>query len=106
MKRKKEAEIELSKVYRFPEDVVIRKYGSAYLAIYTKGISWLVLESDKELRVFQLLRGGHSIEEVLNSADEDDVIKVITQIEAKNFEHPITNERTDRNIYIYLTILQ
>ena len=103
IEEEKEAEIELSKVYRFPEDVVIRKYGSAYLAIYTKGISWLVLESDKELRVFQLLRGGHSIEEVLNSADEDDVIKVIRQIEAKNFEHPITNERTDRNIYIYLT---
>ena len=99
----KEAEIDLSKVYSFPDELVIRKYGEAYLVIYTKGISWLVLDSDEELKVFQLLKDGHSIEQVLKLAKEVNVVNVIAQIEAKHFEHPINNEKTDRNIYIYLT---
>ena len=99
----REAEIDISKVYHFPNEIVIKKYNGVYLAIYTEGILWLVLEDADQLKAFQLLREGNSIERTLRRVDEESVISVITQLEAKGFEHPIINENVDRNIYIYLT---
>ena len=99
----KEVEIDITKTYQFPRDIVICKHNGIYLAIYTKGILWLVLENDEELKAFQMLQEGCSIDKVLNTVDDEAVINVITQIEAKDFEHPVCNERTEKNIYIYLT---
>lgn len=99
----REAEVDISRVYHFPDEIVIKKYDDIFLVIYTEGILWLVLENEDELNAFQLLKEGNSIEETLQKADEDAVVSVITQIEAKGFEHPIKNENIDRNIYIYLT---
>ena len=99
----KEVEIDVARTYHFPKDVVICKHSGVYLAIYTKGILWLVLENDEELRAFQLLQEGYSIEYALDLVDTESVINVITQIEAKKFEHPVCNEKSDKNIYIYLT---
>lgn len=100
---KKEVEIDITRTYKIPSKVVIRKHNGMYLIIYTEGILWLVLENDDELQAFKMFQNGHSIEEVLDKVDEDAVISVITQIEAKNFENPINNDRTERDIYIYLT---
>ena len=99
----KEAEIELSKKYSFPKELSVHKQGDVYLVIYTEGISWIVLESEEELQAFQMLQKGQSIESTLKQVDADAVINVITQIEAKNFEHPVRNENKEKNIYIYLT---
>jgi len=99
----REAEIDITKVYHFPNEIVIKKYNGVYLAIYTEGILWLVLEDEDQLKAFQLLKEGNSIEQTLQMVDEESVISVITQLEAKDFEHPIINESVDRNIYIYLT---
>ena len=99
----REAEVDLTKVYCFPKELVVRKHNGVYLIIYTEGILWLVLENEEELKAFQLLRNGSSIEETLQNVNEDAVIRVVTQIEAKDFEHPKRNENTDRSIYIYLT---
>lgn len=99
----REAEVDLSKVYTFPKELVIREYNGVFLAIYTEGIMWLILENAEELKAFQMLRDGSSIEETLGLVDENAVINVITQIEAKNFEHPVVKENRDLDIYIYLT---
>ncbi len=99
----REAEVDLTKVYHFPEKLVLRKYKDIYLVIYTEAILWLVLYNDEELRVFQLLRNGCTIGEVMELADEEAAINVITQIEAKDFEHPIYSEKLGRDMYIYLT---
>lgn len=99
----REVEVDLTKVYCFPKELVVRKHNGVFLIIYTEGILWLVLENKEELKAFQLLRNGSSIEETLQNVKEEAVIKVVTQIEAKDFEHPVRNENTDRSIYIYLT---
>lgn len=99
----KEAEIDTNKIYNFPKELVIKSYRGVYLVIYTEGILWLVLNDDEELKAFKLLQEGYSIEKVMEMADDESVINVITQIEAKDFEHPKVAENKDRNMYIYLT---
>lgn len=98
-----EAEIDLKKIYNFPNEIAIRKHNDVFLVIYTEGIMWLVLENENELAIFNSLNQGLSIENVLEQYDEDLVIKVVTQIEAKRFYAPIKNENNEKNIYIYLT---
>ena len=95
-------ELDIEKRYSFPEQLVIRKVYEANLVIYTQGCSWLVL-SDEELFVFKQFQCGKSIEEVLSNNNEKIVLSVLTQIEAKKFEHPQIRENNIRNIYIYLT---
>ena len=98
-----EAEIDLTKIYSFPKELVIKEYKGVYLVIYTEGILWLVLSDDKEFEAFRLLQEGYTLEKVMEMVDEESVISVITQIEAKDFEHPRMNENSERDMYIYLT---
>lgn len=98
-----EKEIDLNKVYLLPEDISIVKYKEVYLAIYTKGISWIVLKNDEELEIFEKIRKKEKLEKIFENYLEDSVINVIMQIEAKNFENPKVNEHEDKNVYIYLT---
>lgn len=97
-----ETELDQRKVYKFPNNIVIRKFENKNLVIYTEGVLWLVFDDD-ELRVFKMLYNGGCIEDALAVFDEDTVISVVSQIEAKHFEHPIINRRNEKNIYIYLT---
>ncbi|XME01987.1 radical SAM/SPASM domain-containing protein [Lachnospiraceae bacterium C1.1] len=97
-----EMEIDLDKRFQFPNDVVIKRFENKNLVIYTEGVLWLVF-SDDEQKVYNALSSGLSIKEALENFDEDTVISVISQIEAKQFEHPIVRESDDKNIYIYLT---
>lgn len=98
-----EKEIDLSKVYNFPKKLVLRQYKGFYLVIYTEGIMWLVLNNEDELKVFKLLSDGYPVQTVLNLVKEESVISVITQIEAKGFDHPKKSDSLDRDMYIYLT---
>ena len=99
----KEEEVEVTKVYQFPSNLAVHKHGDIYLVIYTEGVSWLVLKTEEEWRIFQKLQEGHSIGDILDTFDGDAAIHVITQIEAKHFDHPSRKETFEKNIYIYLT---
>ena len=99
-----EEEIDISKTYSFPNDIKIVSYKEFKLAIYTKGVMWLVLNNDEELQVFEALKSGKSIECVLNTYKEDSVINVLMQIEAKKFDRPKPVKIEDEKlVYIYLT---
>lgn len=97
-----EVEIDISKRFRFPQNIVKKKYEDKNLVIYSKGVLWLVL-SDQELEVYEFFEKGNSIEEALSQYDEEIVLKTVSQIEAKRFETPVVNVVNDLNIYIYLT---
>lgn len=97
-----EIEVDLGKRFQFPKNVVIRKFENRNLVIYTEGILWLVLD-DEELNIYQEFNKGLSIQEVLEKFDEEKVAEVLSQIEAKQFEHPVVTEPSEKNIYIYLT---
>lgn len=97
-----EKEIDCTKRFQFPDNIVIRKFDNKNLVIYTEGVLWLVFD-DEELKIYKALDQGESIQEVLEDYDEEIVIKVLSQIEAKQFEHPVVCESNEKNIYIYLT---
>lgn len=97
-----QTEIDINTKFRIPKEIVVRKYLNHNLVIYTEGVLWLVF-SDEELVVFESFKSGKTIAEALELFDEDDVISVITQIEAKQFEHPVIHHNTEINMYIYLT---
>ena len=97
-----EEEIDCTKRFQFPKNIVIKKFENKNLIIYTEGVLWLVFD-DEELEVYKAFDKGKSIQEVLENYDEEIVIGVLSQIEAKQFEHPIVREANEKNIYIYLT---
>ena len=97
-----EKEIDLGKKYYFPEEIAVKKVENIYLVIYTEGCLWLVLE-EEELSVFRALQAGCDIEQCLERFDQDAVISTITQIEAKDFEHPRIIDKETKSLCIYLT---
>ena len=98
-----EVEIDINKVYHFPKQISITKYKDYFLVIYTEGILWLVFQEQQELQVFKDLKSGYSIKNVLDKYNEDLVMNVVMQIEAKKFETPNNIILSENNIYIYLT---
>ena len=98
-----ESELDLNKVYDLPQDIKIVSHNDMYLAIYTQGVLWVVLQNDEERDVFEDIKAKKPIGALFNSYSEEAVYNVIVQLEAKRFESPITKESTDKSVYIYLT---
>ena len=98
-----ETELDLGKVYSLPEQIRIVKFKNFYLAIYTEGILWIVLQNEEELEIFNDLYNKKDLQYVFDKYSEDSVQNVIIQLEAKKFEHPNAIETNDKNAYIYLT---
>lgn len=98
-----EIDVDICKRYLFPKELEIVEYKGWYLVIYTEGIMWLILQNEEELMVFKTLQTGLSIEEVLEKYNENAVMQVIMQIEAKKFEAPVKSAIEENSIYIYLT---
>ena len=96
-------EIDLNKIYHLPKNLSIKMIYDKFLVISPEYCNWLVFEKESEYQVFQFIYEEHSIEETLNKFELDDVISVVTQIEAKKFEEKILRDNSKRNIYIYLT---
>ena len=98
-----ETELDLNKVYNLPKEIKIIKYKDIYLAIYTEGILWIVLNDDTERNIFEDIINNKDLQYLFDNYDENSVINVITQIEAKKFETPFIAENIEKNVYIYLT---
>lgn len=98
--------IDISKNYCFPKDISIINHKDKFLVITPATANWIVLESDAQLKVFIYLKDGHSINEALNEAfNNDDVTYVVTQIEARNLCKKQVHNTTDeeRCLHLYLT---
>lgn len=98
-----EAELDLSKYYNLPKEISIVKHKDIYLAIYTKGILWIVLNNEEEKNVFLDLKNKHNLEYVFKKYAEEAVLNVLIQIEAKKFHNPTHIENDNKSICIYLT---
>lgn len=96
-------EIDWGKIYSLPLEIKVVKYKDVYLAIYTEGILWIVLQDDEELAVFKAVRERKNIEYLFDHFSEESVSNVIMQIEAKKFDNPVKIENNEKNVYIYLT---
>lgn len=98
-----ELELDLDKFYSLPNEIKIIKHNNVYLAIYTEGISWIILQDEEEKSLFEDILSQKTIRYLFNNYSEESVYNVIVQLEAKKFETPFINEDTDKNAYIYLT---
>ena len=97
-----EIEVDFNKRFEFLGNVLIKKFENKNLVIYTEGIQWLVLD-DEELEIYKDFSSGYSVEEAIKKYEEEKVVAVLSQIEAKQFEHPLISTRNEKSIYIYLT---
>lgn len=87
MEEEKELELSVDKVYHLPVFQIV-KYKGCYLAIATELAKWIVLENEKQLEILNALQNEAMIDEILKKYGDfqDDIINVLTQIEAKQIE--------------------
>ena len=99
----KEVEVDLEKIYDFPEWLV-RLVDGIILIIAPDTGNWMVIQSEEELEVFKYLDTGHPINDCLERFDEEIVIEVLTQVEAKQFaSRKVSNIDNAETMQIYLT---
>lgn len=103
----KSKEIDVEKRYQIPEKLAEIKIDDKILIISIESSNWIVLESENEKLIFDKLK-KHSIEEVIEFMDnqvidENELINVLVQLEAKQFESLDVIYPEDKGMYIYLT---
>lgn len=83
----KELELSVDKVYCLPAFQIV-KYQRYYLAIVPEQAKWIVLGNKEQLEILDMLQKKAAIIDVLEKYKDfqDDVIDVLTQIEAKRLE--------------------
>ena len=87
MDEEREMELELDKVYALPDFEYI-EYNGYCLAIAPEIAKWVVLENNEQYEILMMFADGADIQTVLErfEDDQDDVIAVLTQLEAKQIE--------------------
>lgn len=93
-------EIDGTKTYTL-RNFFIEKYDSKYIVI--KKNKWIILNNDFQKEIFNLLSESKTIEDIFKDYEEEDILNVLTQIEAKKFEIEEMNEEKTKGAYIYLT---
>ena len=93
-------EIDGTKTYTL-KNFFIEKYESKYIVI--KKNKWIILDNDSQKEVFNLLSESKKIEDIFKNFEEEDILNVLTQIEAKKFEIEEMNKEETKGAYIYLT---
>ncbi len=87
MEEEKELELSLDKVYVFPK-IDFVEYNNYYLAILPETAKWIVLKTPEQVAILKMLINGTCIDDVIKKhvGSQDDLISVLTQIEAKQLE--------------------
>lgn len=87
MDEEKELELSLDKVYSLPQFEYV-EYNGYCLAIAPEVAKWIVLENEEQLNILKMLINGFDIQTIMDDFkdNQDDVIVVLTQIEAKQLE--------------------
>lgn len=97
-------EIDLNKQYIFPEQFKEIRHNGKIIIIFPNYANWIVLESDEQFDFFKRL----SQDSIKNAIDycnctEEDIIKVITQIEARHLESSAVTKQNYDHMQLYLT---
>lgn len=89
--------IDLNKKYEIPKEIKVIHHKDKVLVIAPTIATWIVLDSDKQVSVFDFLRNGHSIDETLRnvSMDKHDINFVVTQIEARRLYNKDVKDAVD-----------
>lgn len=99
-------ELDPNKTYLMPNPVFTVKFDDKFLAIARETGNWVLLENDRQRRIYDALSDGHCVAELFDLFsldDRNDIIKVLTELEAKRFECTDIRYPQQHGIYIYLT---
>lgn len=105
MEEEKELELSLDKIYRLPEFSYVY-YNDYCLAIAAEVAKWIVLENEIQYEILKLISQKQPLEVVFEKYEnyEDDIITVLTQIEAKHLENTeIKSVFENTRLHLHLT---
>lgn len=98
--------LDLEKTYEIPENIKEIYFQNKYIIISVDKANWIVLDNDKQKKIFNKLL-NEKIENVYKFAIENNIqeefIKVVTEIEAKNFTNKEISKIKLDGLCIYLT---
>lgn len=98
--------VDIDKRYTFPKEIAYVFYRGVYLVISVNTAKWLVLENSQQLEFFKTLE-YNTLASALSGTlcDRNDMVEVITQIEAKNFFSTDVKDShsVSKSLHFYLT---
>lgn len=102
-----EIELDLNKQYSMPESIVEKYMDGNILVISVETGNWIVLKNDTQKKIYNQLK-DKTIDETIefmkkNRIPEEELIAVLTELEAKHFEDTIVKYTEKNGLYIYLT---
>ncbi len=100
----RKASISANTIFKFPDEIVTYRYEGDTVVVSPNDGNWLVL-SDAQVRIFDALKSGKTVDHVLSATPDKDVAKaLLKQIMARDFtEKKLTvADRTSKAMF-YLT---
>ncbi|MBR6984232.1 MAG: radical SAM protein [Ruminococcus sp.] len=102
----KEVELDITKKYSLSDKLVCIEYKDFWIIINPDTSNWIVLKNRNQLEIFNILKEV-SIQECITRLGEQlvetDLIAVLTELEAKQFDQDYVNYPERNGICIYLT---
>jgi len=100
-------EIDTNKVYKIPTEIRVVEHKDKILVVAPEFANWIVLDSKKQLSIFEFFRDGKSIKEAISDSRFaiTDVNYVVTQIEARKLcnKQICASSNIERSMHLYLT---
>ena len=92
-------------MYSLPEDICAKSYGGFMLLISPSSGKWIVLDSQKQIEIFKAFLSGLDSGEVNERFRDspDEVAKVISQIDGRNFVQENITEEDAFTLRLYIT---
>lgn len=99
-------ELDPNKKYTIPHPVITVAIDNKFLAIARETGNWVLLENNRQREIFDALSDGHRVAEIFDlfsSDDRSNIIRVLTELEAKRFESTDIRYPQQHGMYVYLT---
>ncbi|ACV62312.1 Radical SAM domain protein [Desulfofarcimen acetoxidans DSM 771] len=103
----REMQLDITKQYNMPNNLSRKYLPDGILIISVDTANWVLLHNHEQEKIFDLLI-AYSIEDVLNQLESsdlslDDLLYVLTELEAKQFESDKQKEQGLKSLNLYMT---
>lgn len=102
-----EKSIDIDKKYLLPEKLSYKQIDGKHLIISTNTANWILLHNNGQMQLFNMLKNktlGEVFDSLIsNQLEEADLIYVLTELEAKDFENRAGSPQKQVGMCIYLT---
>lgn len=99
-------ELDPQKVYCMPRVTCVEKIDNQYLVISPNTANWILAENQNQVEIYKSLSSGKCVIDVIQNYPQEkinDVIHILTELEAKGFENEHINYPQEHGMYVYLT---